>query len=191
MVRIAVVDTETVSGTRGLLSVGLILLEAKGGDARPLGSYFGFSDEHDHGMYFNEQMIYARRNNVLRKSRGRIEEELYGIFRRNAVETAFAYNSSFDSAVVKGHLPSLRLSWLDLMHPARRILAGADHFPAYSKVHPGARLTGTGVLASHYKADDVGLYLGLPQETHVAVEDALLETEIALRLGLFNACGLR
>jgi hypothetical protein len=36
----------------------------------------------------------------------------------------------------------------------------------------------------------VGYYLNLPTETHVAIEDAILEMEIANRLGLFNSISL-
>ena len=37
-----------------------------------------------------------------------------------------------------------------------------------------------------YSVDSVGRYLGLPHETHVAIEDAQMEVEIAVRLGLFE-----
>ena len=49
------IDTETVTGTYGLLSVGAVVLERKGEGVKPLESYFGFSDEYEYGFYFAQQ----------------------------------------------------------------------------------------------------------------------------------------
>jgi hypothetical protein len=182
----AVLDTETVWGSSGLLSLGLIVFEASGQGVSELGSWFWFSSEHNSGMYYDAQKKYAKKNKVPRTDRDTIEQELSSVIGGYKVKTAYAYNASFDQAVVGESLPSIRVKFRDLMHPARRVLAGKEHFPAYSRVHPGARVTGTGVLGCCYKADDVGRYLGLPPETHVAIEDAWLEAEIAMKLGLFE-----
>jgi hypothetical protein len=186
MEKIIVIDTETVTGTYGLLSVGAVVLERNGDEVTPLDTYFGFSDEFEHGFYYAQQIAYARRNRVKRKPRLEIEEELEGLVRRHGVNTAFAYNARFDKAVARLYLPSLDFTWLDLMAPARRILASAGHYPAYKRLHPHVELTRGGVLKRGYSVECVGRYLGLPRETHVAIEDAQMETEIAVRLGLFD-----
>ena len=186
MEKVIVIDTETVTGTYGLLSVGVVLAERNGEKITPIDTYFGFSNEFEHGFYFAQQCDYAKRNSVRRKSRREIETELADLVRRYNVNTAFAYNAGFDKAVAKAYLPALKFTWLDLMKPARQILAGAEHYPAYKKLHPHSELTRGGVLKRGYSVDCVGRYLGLPHETHVAVEDAQMETEIAVRLGLFG-----
>jgi len=186
MGRIIVIDTETVTGTYGLLSVGAVVLERYGNKVTSLDTYFGFSNEFEHGFYFAQQYAYALRNGVKRKSRREIEAELAALVRRYGVNTAFAYNAGFDKAVARAYLPALQLTWLDLMKPARQILAGAEHYPAYKKLHPYIELTRGGLLKRGYSVDCVGRYLGLPHETHVAIEDALMETEIAARLELFS-----
>ena len=186
MEKIIVIDTETVTGTYGLLSVGAVVSEWDGEKITPLDTYFGFSNEFDNGFYFAQQYAYAKRNGVRRKSRVEIERELLDLVRRYSVNTAFAYNASFDKTVAASYLPALKFTWFDLMKPARQILAGAEHYPAYKKLHPHSELTKSGVLKRGYSVDCVGRYLGLPHETHVAVEDAQMETEIAVRLGLFN-----
>ena len=186
MGRIVVIDTETVTGTYGLLSVGAVVLERYGNKVTPLDTYFGFSNEFEHGFYFAQQYAYALRNGVKRKSRREIEAELAALVRRYGVNTAFAYNAGFDKAVARAYLPALQLTWLDLMKPARQILASVEHYPAYKKLHPHIELTRGGILKRGYSVECVGRYLGLPHETHVAVEDALMETEIAARLGLFG-----
>jgi len=190
MGKIIVIDTETVTGTYGLLSVGAVVSDWDGKKIRPLDTYFGFSDEFEHGFYFAQQYAYALQNGVKRKPRREIEAELAELIRRYGLKTAFAYNASFDKAVAGAYLPVLQLTWLDLMKPARRILAGAEHYPAYKKLHPNIELTRGGVLKRGYSVDCVGRYLGLPHETHVAVEDALMETEIAVRLGLFGCASV-
>ena len=190
MGNIIVIDTETVTGTYGLLSVGAVVLERYGNKVIPLDTYFGFSDEFEHGFYFAQQYAYALRNSVRRKSRCEIEDELAGIICRYDINTAFAYNAGFDKAVAKAYLPALQLKWLDLMKPARRILAGAEHYPAYKKLHPNIELTRGGILKRGYSVECVGRYLGLPHETHVAIEDAQMETEIAVRLGLFSCAAV-
>jgi hypothetical protein len=126
------------------------------------------------------------RNSIKRKSRREIEYELADLVRRYNVKTAFAYNASFDKAVTGVYLPALKFNWYDLMKPARKILAGAEHYPAYKKFHPDIELTQSGILKRGYSVDCVGRYLGLPKETHVAIEDAQMETEIAVRLKLFS-----
>jgi len=190
MSKIIVIDTETVTGNYGLLSVGAAVSEWDGKKAEPLDIYFGFSDEFEHGFYFAQQYAYALRNNVTRKPRRFIEAELAELIRRHGLKTVFAYNASFDKEVARKYLPALQLTWLDLMKPARRILAGAEHYPAYKKLHPHTELTRSGVLKRGYSVECVGRYLGLPHETHVAVEDALMETEIAVRLGLFGCASV-
>lgn len=190
MGKIIVIDTETVTGTYGLLSVGAVVLERNGEKITPLDTYFGFSDEFEYGFYFAQQYAYALRNSVRRKPRREIEAELSDLVRRYNVNTAFAYNAGFDKAVAKAYLPALQFSWLDLMKPARKILAGAEHYPAYKKLHPNIELTRNGVLKRGYSVDCVGRYLGLPHETHVAIEDAQMETEIAVRLGLFDCAAV-
>ena len=184
--KVIVIDTETVTGTYGLLSVGAVVLELYGDKITPLDKYFGFSNEFEHGFYFAQQYAYAIRNNVKRKSRREIEYELAELVRRYNVKTAFAYNASFDKAVTGVYLPALKFNWYDLMKPARKILAGAEHYTAYKKFHPHIELTRSGILKRGYSVDCVGRYLGLPRETHVAIEDAQMETEIAVRLGLFS-----
>jgi hypothetical protein len=186
MEKIIVIDTETVTGTYGLLSVGAVVLERDGDKLATLDTYFGFSDEFEYGFYFAQQVAYARRNRVKRKPRLEIEEELADLVRRHGVNTAFAYNARFDKTVARLYLPSLNFSWLDLMTPARRILASAEHYPAYKLLHPHIELTRGGVLKRGYSVECVGRYLGLPHETHVAIEDAQMETEIAVKLGLFD-----
>ena len=190
MGKIIVIDTETVTGTYGLLSVGAVILERYGNKVTPLDTYFGFSNEFDHGFYFAQQYAYAMRNSVKRKPRRQIETELADLVRRYGVNTAFAYNAGFDKAVAKTYLPALQFTWLDLMKPARQILAGAEHYPAYKKIYPYIELTRGGILKRGYSVDCVGQYLGLPHETHVAVEDALMETEIAARLELFSCASV-
>ena len=59
--KIIVIDTETVTGTYGLLSVGAVVLERKGTQIKTLDTYFGFSDEFEHGFYFAQQYEYAKR----------------------------------------------------------------------------------------------------------------------------------
>jgi len=190
MQKIIVIDTETVTGTYGLLSVGAVVLEWNGVKVTPLDTYFGFSNEFEHGFYFAQQYAYALRNSVRRKPRREIEAELADLVRRYGVNTAFAYNAGFDKAVASAYLPTLQFTWLDLMKPARQILAGAEHYPAYKKLHPHSELTRGGILKRGYSVDCVGRYLGLPHETHVAIEDALMETEIAVRLGLFDCASV-
>jgi hypothetical protein len=186
MEKIIVIDTETVTGTYGLLSVGAVVLERDGERVNALDTYFGFSDEYEYGFYFAQQYAYARRNNVKRKPRCEIEAELAAIVRRYNVKTAFAYNARFDKAVARSYLPTLQFNWHDLMKPARQILASAEHYPAYKRLHPHIELTRNGTLKRGYSVECVGRYLGLPHETHVAIEDAQMETEIAVRLGLFD-----
>ncbi|MDR0671757.1 MAG: hypothetical protein LBF64_05530 [Oscillospiraceae bacterium] len=181
-----VIDTETVTGTYGLLSVGAVILERHGDSVNLLATYFGFSDEYEYGFYYAQQCAYAKRHGVKRKPRSEIESELADLVNRYAVSTAFAYNARFDKAVARAYLPTLRFDWLDLMKPARRILASDEHYPAYKKLHPHIELTRGGLLKRGYSVECVGRYLGLPHETHVAVEDAQMETEIAVRLGLFD-----
>jgi len=190
MGKIIVIDTETVTGAYGLLSVGAVILERDGDKITPLDTYFGFSDEYEYGFYFAQQYEYSKRNGVQRKPRRDIEAELADLTRRYDVSAAFAYNASFDKTVARAYLPSLQFTWLDLMRPARRILAGADHYPAYKKLHPQSSLTRGGVLKRGYSVECVGRYLGLPHETHVAIEDAQMETEIAIRLGLFGCASV-
>ena len=186
MGKIIVIDTETVTGTYGLLSVGAVVLERYGNKVKLLDTYFGFSDEFEYGFYFAQQYAYALRNNIKRKPRREIEAELADLVRRYGVNTAFAYNAGFDKAVAITYLPALKFTWLDLMKPARQILAGAEHYPEYKKLHPYIELTQSGILKRGYSVECVGQYLGLPRETHVAIEDALMETEIAVRLELFS-----
>jgi hypothetical protein len=186
MEKIIVIDTETVTGTYGLLSVGAVFLERDGDKVRHLDSYFGFSDEFDSGFYFAEQVAYARRNGVKRKPRPEIEDELIDMMRRYQINTAFAYNAKFDKTVSQQYLPSLGLKWLDLMKPVRKILASDEHYPAYKRLHPHIELTRAGLLKRGYSVECVGRYLGLPHETHVAIEDAQMETQIAVKLGLFD-----
>jgi hypothetical protein len=182
-----VIDTETVTSVYGLLSVGAVVLMIDGERIFQLDSYFGFSDEFDHGFYFSQQCDYAKRNNIKRKQRCTIENELSNLVRRYGVDTAFAYNANFDKTVVRKYLPTLSFEWFDLMKPARMILASAEHYPAYKRLHPHIQLTRGGFLKSGYSVECVGRYLGLPHETHVAIEDAQMETEIAVRLGLFKS----
>ena len=106
--KMIVIDTETVTGTYGLLSVGAVVLERKGDRLTPLDTYFGFSDEFEYGFYFAQQIAYARRHKVMRKPRYVIEDELAGLVRRHDVNTAFAYNARFDKAVARAYLPALR-----------------------------------------------------------------------------------
>ncbi|MDR1532084.1 MAG: hypothetical protein LBS62_07860 [Clostridiales bacterium] len=183
---IIVIDTETVTGTYGLLSVGAVVLERDGGKINLLDTYFGFSDEFEYGFYFAQQYAYAKRNSVARKPRREIDEELAGLARRYDVNTAYAYNARFDKTVARAYLPALQFNWHDLMQPARQVLASAEHYPAYKKLYPYVELTRGGVLKRGYSVECVGRYLGLPHETHVALEDAQMETEIAVRLGLFD-----
>ncbi|MCL1859347.1 MAG: hypothetical protein FWF92_08955 [Oscillospiraceae bacterium] len=190
MAKIIVIDTETVTGMYGLLSVGAVIAELYGDKITPVDTYFGFSDEFEHGFYFAQQYAYALRNGVKRKSRREIEYELANLVRRYNINTAFAYNASFDKAVTGEYLPALKFNWFDLMKPARQILAGAEHYTAYKKFHPHIELTRGGILKRGYSVDCVGRYLGLPRETHVAIEDAQMETEIAVRLGLFNCASV-
>ena len=190
MGKIIVIDTETVTGTYGLLSVGAVVLERDGRKTIPLDTYFGFSDEFEYGFYFEQQCSHARRNNIRRKPRSEIEADLAELARRYEVHTAFAYNARFDKTVIKAYMPSLHFTWLDLMQPARRILAGADHYPVYKRMHPYIELTQGGVLKRGYSVECVGRYLGLPHETHVAIEDAQMEAEIAVRLGLFDCAAV-
>ena len=186
MDKIIVIDTETVTGTYGLLSVGAVVLERDGCNVNLLDTYFGFSDEFEYGFYYAQQCAYAKRHGVRRKPRGEIEAELADLVSRHNVGTAFAYNARFDKAVAQMYLPTLRFDWLDLMKPARRILASDEHYPAYKRLHPHIELTWGGLLKRGYSVECVGQYLGLPHETHVAIEDAQMETEIAVRLGLFD-----
>jgi hypothetical protein len=190
MERVIVIDTETVTGAYGLLSVGAVILERDDDKITPLDTYFGFSDEFEYGFYYAQQIAYAKRNGIKRKPRYKIEEELAGLVRRYDMNTAFAYNARFDKAVAQTYLPSLDFIWLDLMKPVRRILASAEHYPAYKRLHPHVELTRGGVLKRGYGVECVGRYLGLPHETHVAIEDALMETEIAVRLGLFDCAAV-
>ena len=190
MEKIIVIDTETVTGTYGLLSVGVVVLERNGEKVKSLDTYFGFSDEFEHGFYFAQQYTYAKQNSVKRKPRCEIEAELADLVRRYDVNTAFAYNANFDKTVAKVYLPTLQFTWLDLMKPTRQILASLEHYPAYKKLHPHIELTRSGILKRGYSVECVGCYLGLPQETHVAIEDAQLETEIAVRLGLFDCASV-
>ena len=186
MGKIAVIDTETVTGTYGLLSVGAVILERKGESVEPLESYFGFSDEYQYGFYFAQQSAYAKLNRIERKPRIKIESEVADLIRRYGVCTVFAYNARFDKAVARAYLPELQVMWYDLMKPARQVLASAEHYPMYKRMHPYAELTKNGLLKRGYSVECVGRYLGLPHETHVAIEDALMETEIAVKLGLFD-----
>ncbi|GHV57775.1 hypothetical protein FACS1894216_22340 [Synergistales bacterium] len=186
MQNIIVIDTETVTGTYGLLSVGAVVLSREGENLETLDTYFGFSNEFDYGFYFEQQYAYAKRNRVMRKPRHEIESELAGIVRRYGVTTAYAYNARFDKAVSMSYLLSLQFDWHDLMKPARQILASEEHYPVYKKLHPHIELTRSGILKRGYSVECIGRYLGLPHETHVAIEDAQMETEIALRLGLFE-----
>ena len=181
-----VIDTETVTGTYGLLSVGAVVIEMDGERICPLDTFFGFSDEFDYGFFFAQQQTYTKRNNIKRKARLDIEKELFDMLCRYKINTAFAYNARFDKTVVQTYLPSLKLNWLDLMAPARQVLADAAHYPAYKKLYPYCELTRNGLLKRGYSVECVGRYLGLGQETHVAIEDALMEIEIAVRLGLFS-----
>ena len=57
-------------------------------------------------------------------------------------------------------------------------------------IHPYAELSKNGLLKRGYSVECVGRYLDLPYETHVAIEDALMETEIAVRLGLFDCAAV-
>ena len=186
MENVIVIDTETVTGTYGLLSVGAVVLELDGDYIMPLDTYFGFSDEFEYGFYFAQQYAYARRNSVRRKPGFVIEKELADLVRRHDVKKAFAYNARFDKAVARSYLPALEFDWLDLMKPARKVLAGAEHYPSYKRVHPYVELTKGGLLKRGYSVECVGQYLGMPHETHVAIEDAQMETKIAARLGLFS-----
>jgi DNA-binding XRE family transcriptional regulator len=186
MEKIIVIDTETVTSKYGLLSVGAVVLERYGDKVNQLDTYFGFSNEFEHGFYFAQQKDYAKRHGVKRQSRCAIEAELSDLVCRYGVKTVYAYNAHFDKAVASAYLPSLKCSWCDLMHPARQVLASAEHFAAYKRINPYVELTCSGVLKTGYSVDCVGRYLGLPQETHVAIEDAQMETEIAIRLKLFN-----
>jgi hypothetical protein len=186
MANVVVLDTETVSGTYGLISVGAIVLGMEGNQIEPMAAYFGFSDEYEEGYYFVQQLNYANRFGVKRKSREVIERDLRQLIRAHGVKTAFAYNAGFDKCVVGSYLPGLRFEWRDLMQPARKTLGGQNHYHKYKKVHPGAELTSNGLLKCCYSVDCVGCYLGLPRETHVAIEDATLETQIAIKLGLFR-----
>jgi len=188
--KIIVIDTETVTGTYGLLSVGAVVLDRDNQKVTQLDTYFGFSDEYEYGFYFAQQYAYAMLNSVKRKPRCEIEAELVDLARRYNVSKAFAYNARFDKTVVRAYMPTLQFTWLDLMKPARQILAGADHYPVYKRIHPYAELTRGGVLKRGYSVECVGRYLGLPHETHVAIEDAQMETEIAVRLGLFDCASV-
>lgn len=190
MGNIIVIDTETVTGTYGLLSVGAVVIERDNDIIIPLETYFGFSNEFEHGFYFAQQIAYARRHKVARKPRYEIEDELADIVRRYDISTAFAYNARFDKAVARAYFPTLQLNWLDFMKPARQILASAEHYPAYKRLHPHIELTRGGILKRGYSVECVGQYLGLPHETHVAIEDAQMETEIAARLGLFDCAAV-
>ena len=190
MENIIVIDTETVTGTYGLLSIGAVVLQRDGGKTTPLDSYFGFSDEFEQGFYFAQQMAYAKRHRIVRKPRGKIEDELAGLARRYGICTAFAYNAGFDKTVMRAYLPKFNANWRDMMRPARQILASAEHYPAYKRLHPHIELTRGGILKRGYSVECVGRYLGLPHETHVAIEDAQMETEIAIRLGLFDCAAL-
>jgi len=190
MDKVIVIDTETVTGTYGLISVGAVVLARDGDKIMQLDTYYGFSDEYEYGFYFAEQIAYARRHKVMRKPHFEIEDELADLVRRHDVNTAFAYNARFDKAVARAYLPSLHVDWLDLMKPARQILASAEHYPAYKKLHPHIELTRGGLLKRGYSVECVGRYLGLPHETHVAIEDAQMETEIAARLGLFDCAAV-
>ena len=187
MDKLIVIDTETVTGTYGLLSVGMIVLAIDGETINTLDTYFGFSDEFEHGFYFAQQNAYAKRNGINRKPRTEIEAEIVDMVRRFQISAAFAYNAGFDRAVVKTYMPNLQFNWFDLMKPARQILASEEHYPAYKKFHPHVELTRGGILKRGYSVDCVGRYLGLSSETHVAIEDAQMETEIAVRLGLFES----
>ena len=190
MKKIIVIDTETVTGTYGLLSVGAVVLERDGDEVTPLELYFGFSDEFEYGFYFSQQYAYAKRNSIKRKPRSEIEMEIAELAYRYDVGTAFAYNARFDKTVTRAYLPTLQLTWLDLMKPARKILASAEHYPVYKRIHPHVELTRNGLLKRGYSVECVGRYLGLPHETHAAIEDALMETEIAVRLGLFDCAAV-
>ena len=186
MGNIIVIDTETVTGTYGLILIGAVILEKDGKRLSELENYFGFSDEFDYGFYFAQQNDYAKRNNITRKPRNEIETELSALIRRYEINIAFAYNAGFDRTVIQSYLPKLQFNWFDLMKPARKVLASEEHYPAYKRFHPHVELTRNGLLKRGYGVDCVSRYLGLPHETHVAIEDAQMETEIAIHLGLFE-----
>ena len=186
MGKIVVIDTETVTGTYGLLSVGAVVLERNSDDIELLETYFGFSDEFEYGFYFAQQYAYAIRNSIKRKPRFEINADVADLIRRHDIDMVFAYNAGFDKAVARAYLPELKAAWYDLMKPARQLLASAEHYPNYKRIHPHAELTKNGLLKRGYSVECVGRYLGLPHETHVAIEDALMETEIADKLGLFD-----
>jgi len=181
-----VIDTETVTGIYGLLSVGVVVIERDGGRINSIDAYFGFCEEFDYGFYYTQQYAYARRHGIKRKPCYEVEAELADLVRRYDVSTAFAYNARFDKAVARAYLPTLRLNWFDLMRPARQVLASDEHYPAYKRLHPYIELTRGGLLKRGYSVECVGRYLGLAHETHVAIEDAQMETEIAVRLGLLD-----
>jgi hypothetical protein len=184
--KVIVIDTETIAGTYGLLSVGAVVLALDGQNVLKLDRYFGFSVEYNYGCYFPHQVAYAKRNRVRRKPQLEIEAELSDLARRYDVNTAFAYNAKLDKEVSRVHFPSLDFTWLDLMMSARKVLASDEHYPAYKQLHPHIELTRKGILKRGYSVECVGRYLGRPHETHVSIEDAELETEIATRLGLFE-----
>ncbi|GHV54661.1 hypothetical protein FACS1894216_15130 [Synergistales bacterium] len=161
MQNIIVVDTETVTGTYGLLSVGVVMLSRSSNNIKTLDTYFGFSDEFDYGFYFVQQYDYAYRNRVKRKPRCKIESELADLVQQYGVTTAYAYNAHFDKTVVQAYLSSLQFDWLDLMKSARRVLASEEHYPVYKKIHPHIELTRNGILKRGYSVECVGRYSAL------------------------------
>jgi hypothetical protein len=150
MEKIIVIDTETVTGTYGLLSVGVVVLTKNGEQISLLDTYFGFSDEFEYGFYFAQQYAYAKQNSINRKPRSEIETDIVDLVYRYEVTTAFAYNASFDNAVARTYLPKLQFTWFDLMKPARQVLASEEHYPSYKKLHPHIELTRGGLLKRGY-----------------------------------------
>ena len=59
MDKVVVIDTETVTGTYGLISVGAVVLARDGDKITQFDTYFGFSDEYEYRIYFAEQIASA------------------------------------------------------------------------------------------------------------------------------------
>jgi hypothetical protein len=171
--KFAVLDTET-TWTDKVMSIGIAIAD---GSTKMLkdSKYYIITPEYKSGGMFSGTINDAPKEKTYVMSRTEAIKDIKSLFKRESIDTIFAYNANFDYK----HLPELdNYNWVDIMKIAA--------YKQYNKFIPNdASCCGTGRLKSGYGVESIlNMIIGDYEETHNAYYDAIDELKIVELLGL-------
>lgn len=176
---VAIIDTETTFKNK-LLSIGVIVADPESLALVGYKYYIITPECYDNSMYSCE-LFHKRAKQYRFIDRTKAKEELYALLKQQRVAKIYAYNASFDYALLP---ETWDWPWYDIM----KIAANRNtnkHIPANAPCYS------TGKLKSNYGAEAIYRLLTNDSsfvEPHNALLDALCELEIIRRLGLPLSC---